>query len=38
VRAFLLEHPEFELAAQRQLSPVLDKVDGAYAARLLKKG
>ncbi|MFM1767539.1 MAG: hypothetical protein RJA22_68 [Verrucomicrobiota bacterium] len=38
VRRFLAEAPGFRLEAERQLVPLADKVDGAYAARLVKAG
>jgi len=37
VDRFLADAPEFVLEADRQLHPVQDQVDGAYAARLRKR-
>jgi 16S rRNA (cytosine967-C5)-methyltransferase len=34
VREFLASNPSFKLAAERQLTPMADGVDGAYSARL----
>jgi 16S rRNA (cytosine967-C5)-methyltransferase len=36
VDAFLRAHPEFELETDRELFPFRDKVDGAYAARIIR--
>jgi len=37
VAAFLQEHPQFSLKAERELLPWVDGVDGAYVARLVKQ-
>jgi 16S rRNA (cytosine967-C5)-methyltransferase len=37
-RQFLAEHTDFALDRSRQLVPMIDKVDGAYVARLTKTG
>ena len=34
VMAFLASQPDYRLEAQRQLTPMTDRVDGAYVARL----
>jgi 16S rRNA (cytosine967-C5)-methyltransferase len=36
VHQFLAENPEFELKAERQLTPFADDVDGAYVAKLAR--
>ncbi len=38
VAAFLERHPEFTLAAERLLVPTDTSTDGAYAARLIRRG
>ncbi|MES2595509.1 MAG: transcription antitermination factor NusB [Verrucomicrobiota bacterium] len=37
VKAFLADHPELEMAESRLVFPPKDQMDGAYAARLVKK-
>jgi hypothetical protein len=34
VRLFLAAHPEFKLLHERELTPVVDGIDGAYVATL----
>jgi 16S rRNA (cytosine967-C5)-methyltransferase len=38
VERFLDDHPKFQLEHERQLLPFVDKVDGAYVARLSHRG
>lgn len=38
VDAFLAEHPEFELTEDRELFPPEDRADGAYAAKMIRRG
>jgi 16S rRNA (cytosine967-C5)-methyltransferase len=37
VQAFLAAHPTFKLERERTLLPFRDGVDGAYAARLVRR-
>jgi 16S rRNA (cytosine967-C5)-methyltransferase len=38
IRAFLVDHPDFQLEHQRALVPFTDQVDGSYVARLRARG
>ncbi|MEW6157993.1 MAG: 16S rRNA (cytosine(967)-C(5))-methyltransferase RsmB [Verrucomicrobiota bacterium] len=37
IKTFLQNHPDFELANERELLPFRDAVDGAYVAQLVRK-
>ena len=38
VKSFVSARPEFNLESERQLLPFVEQVDGAYVAKLRKKG